>query len=1058
MPRRTHSPDASAVSSHAVSKAPDAALKGWLMKRSSRARHWNDRYFVLDGDVISYYDKPDDSKPKASLVISHEAGCEVGSIFIDQRQKGSKKELLYCLKVTWSSIEPVPKDESQEAALPAGDVTPTYSTISPVHEETESLNEARPTSADSEKRSQLRRRKPSSKSKEEGLRTPSTFPVSRRLKRAGSGNFSHQRSHSFQNTPHSSGVNGDQTESPPVTSPKPQRSTKTGGGRTRKDVHWTLRHSDSLQSTAHSLPVHDDEIESPPKRLHRRSISDGDFLAIHNSPAKAALRNDRRGTSVQGPEPACTDKLEQQPWHQIAVQQYQHQLMNEQQLMQSLYYETKRENRRRAKKQIVTGSKVAVAAGAAITVGVLTAGMGLVAGLMALGVGAAAGGTGIAAGAGYSQIRKKRHAEITMGTPNYELSRQWKDALDACLVSENLTESTWGQMFLREGRNKKSAVLPTSVGLAMSVRSPDSVEEWTSFREEAAQHFVDPETRWRPMEGGWASLLGSGAHGLRIFREERSAPQQDHRARLSVEGRPSPPLKGQIVLNASPLDAFMCLMTLPRVPPSAGLLHPLVPNSGQRASFRLIESIDENMDIIHLVFYPLYLFPTWTSPRDFVLFRYWRLESDGTYVVCYKSVQHPACPPHPGYTRGEMNGVYTISPRKKKDTAKSFGVPQECLLTAVVQVDPRGWVINKPVPFLANQGYGEAFSVSALLQVLDIRDALDEDRFVPVDTDIQRHKPLPDPTDFGLPSPAGQRTEQNDLIISPSVSIDMEDNDPNYDFKFSEREITFTSGVKNDITRNPLPLPPELWAEPDSNSFRVRGKFYKTDKRKINAGSSIGKLIAVDVVTVEKPIFSGFCNHPTERVQRALERERKRKEKGLESDMPPFLFVVNIILPGPPVYHGVFYYAVDDMSSIDGTDGTPSSALCKKFLFGDSDDFRDKTFKMIPQIVEGNFLVRKAVGNTPAIMGTKLRQYYARSDRFCEVILDCGSSSVATGVIRLSLGYARELVVDLGFLLEGKEESLLPERIFGSSRIKKLHFGPHLRLVEQPPEAITPTQ
>jgi hypothetical protein len=166
--------------------------------------------------------------------------------------------------------------------------------------------------------------------------------------------------------------------------------------------------------------------------------------------------------------------------------------------------------------------------------------------------------------------------------------------------------------------------------------------------------------------------------------------------------------------------------------------------------------------------------------------------------------------------------------------------------------------------------------------------------------------------------------------------------------------------------------------------------------------------------------------------------------------MSPFIFVVNIMLPGPPFYHGVFYYAVDDMSSIDGSDGTGSSRLANQFLFGDSDEFRDRTFKLIPQIVAGNFMVRKAVGSTPAIMGTKLKQKYVRNKRFLEVLLDCGSSSVATGVIRLTLGYAKTLAVDMGFLLEGDDEEHLPEKIFGCVRMKFPEFGPHLRKVEPP--------
>jgi hypothetical protein len=105
---------------------------------------------------------------------------------------------------------------------------------------------------------------------------------------------------------------------------------------------------------------------------------------------------------------------------------------------------------------------------------------------------------------------------------------------------------------------------------------------------------------------------------------------------------------------------------------------------------------------------------------------------------------------------------------------------------------------------------------------------------------------------------------------------------------------------------------------------------------------------------------------------------------------------------------------------------------------------------MIPRIVEGNFMVRKAVGSTPAIMGTKVKQSYVRNERFMEVILDCGSSPVAKSVIGLSLGYAKTLVVDMCFLLEADSDEYLPERVFGAVRVKYPSFGPHNRKVEEP--------
>ena len=113
------------------------------------------------------------------------------------------------------------------------------------------------------------------------------------------------------------------------------------------------------------------------------------------------------------------------------------------------------------------------------------------------------------------------------------------------------------------------------------------------------------------------------------------------------------------------------------------------PGSGQRASYRIIEQKDSNSDIIHLVFRPLYLFPTWTAPRDYCLNRYWRLEDDGSYMVCYDSVIHPNCPTKAPYVRGELNGIYTIAPRKPRGKACSSNMPAECLLTHIVQVDPR---------------------------------------------------------------------------------------------------------------------------------------------------------------------------------------------------------------------------------------------------------------------------------------------------------------------------------------------------------------------------------
>lgn len=442
---------------------------------------------------------------------------------------------------------------------------------------------------------------------------------------------------------------------------------------------------------------------------------------------------------------------------------------------------------------------------------------------------------------------------------------------------------------------------------------------------------------------------------------------------------------------------------------------------------------------------------------------------------------------------------------------------QECMLTQVVQVDPKGWIPTHPILPFVDQGYAEAFSVSALMQMLDVRDALDQDRFVSVsmssrqkrspawreaanrfasgrkqdillsNSSMDNHQnntnittttttstststPHNDPH-VNLPkstihnnnnntntttSTQQQSPSQQEVLSSSSpnmmsqnslepedLSLDgFVDAEDNYDERFSVCEIKppLSEESLRLIGSLPSPLNTNMWAEPDANSFRVRSKHYKTTKKKINAGDPLMRLLAMDVVECNAPMYDGFCQHPKERVQLALQRERDAIAKGQKRcDAPPFFFCVNIVLAGPPYIHMVCYYAVDDISKINGKDGTAHSKLLHDYIHG-TEEFRKSSFKLIPSIVEGNFIVRKAVGCTPCIMGKAIRQLHRQSDRYLEVILDTASSSVAAGVIRLCYGYAKTLVVDMAFLIEGNDETVLPEKVLGCARLKNMEF------------------
>jgi len=267
-----------------------------------------------------------------------------------------------------------------------------------------------------------------------------------------------------------------------------------------------------------------------------------------------------------------------------------------------------------------------------------------------------------------------------------------------------------------------------------------------------------------------------------------------------------------------------------------------------------------------------------------------------------------------------------------------------------------------------------------------------------------------------------------------------------------------------ELTSNPHPMRLDAWSEAFAPNFNVRSSSYLNTSKKCPSQPALFKLLTVDLVRSNKPNIRGMCAHPQERVQLAL---RKEQETGRRL-LPEFIFAVNLCVPATGsgkqskssgtgestggaggstdgsgrtggCYHCVFYFGLDDKSLItDAT--TPVGRLGKEFFFGSSDEFRNQTFKLIPRIADGNFVVRKAVGSKPSLLGNKLKQHYIRTERYMELIADIGSSPVAQRIVKLALGYAKTLTVDMMFLLEGTSEATLPEQILGGVRIKNVDF------------------
>jgi hypothetical protein len=223
----------------------------------------------------------------------------------------------------------------------------------------------------------------------------------------------------------------------------------------------------------------------------------------------------------------------------------------------------------------------------------------------------------------------------------------------------------------------------------------------------------------------------------------------------------------------------------------------------------------------------------------------------------------------------------------------------------------------------------------------------------------------------------------------------------------------------------PCNVPRAMWSEPDGTTMLVRGPDYLTDRRKIPSAPPAFRLMGLDLFQSNMSI-----EHIASRPDNVVQAEIKRHEE--EGTEMPFTFVINFVVPGTPRLNLVLYYQSPHASVLN--DETPFAELMSDFLDG-SEDFRNERFKLIPCIVEGSFIVRQAVGSTPAIIGKKLRQPCFRTKHYFELDVDIGSSAVANRVVGLVSGYTKKLVIDMGFVVEGQRNDELPERLFGSCRL-----------------------
>jgi hypothetical protein len=147
-------------------------------------------------------------------------------------------------------------------------------------------------------------------------------------------------------------------------------------------------------------------------------------------------------------------------------------------------------------------------------------------------------------------------------------------------------------------------------------------------------------------------------------------------------------------------------------------------------------------------------------------------------------------------------------------------------------------------------------------------------------------------------------------------------------------------------------------------------------------------------------------------------------------------FLVNFLLP---FGNFVMYFSISKDMPKNVAD------VWHKFKNGDQ-MYRDARLKLLPVVIEGPWIVKKAVGpgTAPALLSQSIPlQYYftPASDKkkgIYEVDVIITASRIAKGILNVVKSHTKKLTMALSIIIEATTEAELPETVLCSSQLHSL--------------------
>lgn len=236
---------------------------------------------------------------------------------------------------------------------------------------------------------------------------------------------------------------------------------------------------------------------------------------------------------------------------------------------------------------------------------------------------------------------------------------------------------------------------------------------------------------------------------------------------------------------------------------------------------------------------------------------------------------------------------------------------------------------------------------------------------------------------------------------------------------------------------SPLPKFPEnkglsCWSSPNHNIFKVRSISYLNDRLKLPSDPPVFQCRGVDIWL-------------TDNAERNISRHPAMLGGKLHEEDT---FIVNFLLPFANL---VAYFSVKPMNQMP-----PNVAkVWQAFIKGDQ-EYRDGKLKLLPVVVEGPWIVKKAVGpgTSPAMVGRDLPlQYYFTESTgtkkgVYEVDVLVTASRIARGILNVVKGHTKSLTIAFAFIIEAAEQMDLPENVLCAFQVHSMDLEACPRLPE----------